>query len=104
MPEVAPVTRMTLDSVMTGFLAHGDHLLRVDALGFPWKTFDPFLFCAYHDDAYPAGNERMGPDASLADAPLVDRWILHRLHQSLRSVEGSLAPKLKTDILLIWQN
>jgi redox-sensitive bicupin YhaK (pirin superfamily) len=35
-------------------------------LGFPWETADPFLFCAYHDDAYPAGNERMGPSASLA--------------------------------------
>jgi redox-sensitive bicupin YhaK (pirin superfamily) len=31
-----------------------------------WKTFDPFLFCAHHDDAYPAGNDAMGPAASLA--------------------------------------
>lgn len=30
-------------------------------LGFPWKTFDPFLFCVHHDDAYPAGDERMAP-------------------------------------------
>lgn len=35
-------------------------------LGFPWVTVDPFLFCAYHDDAYPAGNAQMGPAASLA--------------------------------------
>jgi|HubBroStandDraft_1064217.scaffolds.fasta_scaffold02766_3 quercetin 2,3-dioxygenase len=35
-------------------------------LGFPWETADPFLFCVHHDDAYPAGNERMGPAASLA--------------------------------------
>ncbi|OYY48782.1 MAG: pirin, partial [Polaromonas sp. 39-63-203] len=27
---------------------------------------DPFLFCAYHDDAYPEGNGQMGPGASLA--------------------------------------
>ncbi len=26
---------------------------------------DPFLFCAHHDDAYPAGDARLGPAASL---------------------------------------
>ncbi|HZH17953.1 MAG TPA: pirin family protein [Archangium sp.] len=31
----------------------------------PWKTPNPFLFCVLHDDQYPAGNERMGPNASL---------------------------------------
>ena len=34
--------------------------------GVPWQTFDPFLFCVYHQDAYPAGNARMGPSASLS--------------------------------------
>ena len=34
--------------------------------GVPWQTFDPFLFCVYHQDAYPAGNERLGPAASLS--------------------------------------
>ena len=32
-----------------------------------------------------------GPEVSLADAPLIDRWILHRLHQSLKTVEESIA-------------
>lgn len=41
-------------------------VLRVLPLGFPWETADPFLFCAYHDDAYPRGDGRMGPQASLA--------------------------------------
>lgn len=41
-------------------------ILDVLPLGFPWTTFDPFLFCAHHDDAYPEGNEAMGPAASLA--------------------------------------
>ena len=36
-------------------------------LGFPWPTLDPFLFCAYHLDAYPAGNEAMGPDPTLLE-------------------------------------
>ncbi len=39
-------------------------------LGFPWQTQDPFLFCVHHDDAYPAGNEQMGPAASLAGREL----------------------------------
>lgn len=34
-------------------------------LGFPWQTADPFLFCVHHDDGYPAGNDQMGPAASL---------------------------------------
>lgn len=38
----------------------------VQPLGFPWKTQDPFLFCVHHEDSYPAGNEVLGPDASLA--------------------------------------
>lgn len=28
----------------------------------PFKTFDPFLFCMYHHDTYPAGEENMGPN------------------------------------------
>ncbi len=43
-----------------------DLVRRVEPLGFPWRTPDPFLFCAHHDDAYPAGNGQMGPAASLA--------------------------------------
>ena len=35
-------------------------------LGFPWVTADPFLFCVHHNDAYPEGNDRLGPRASLA--------------------------------------
>jgi len=41
-------------------------ILDVTPLGFPWATDDPFLFCVHHVDAYPNGNDRMGPDASLA--------------------------------------
>jgi len=42
-----------------------DPILDQGPLGFPWQTLDPFLFCVHHDDAYPAGNEQMGPAASL---------------------------------------
>ena len=41
-------------------------VLETAPLGFPWATVDPFLFCVHHDDAYPAGDARMGPAASLA--------------------------------------
>jgi quercetin 2,3-dioxygenase len=41
-------------------------ILSTAPLTFPWQPHDPFLFCAYHDDHYPAGNEAMGPQDSLA--------------------------------------
>ena len=41
-------------------------VLSAQPLGQQWPTLDPFLFCVYHDDAYPAGNAQMGPAASLA--------------------------------------
>src|SRR5262245_43742513 len=47
-----------------------DPVLDSRPLGFPWETADPFLFCVHHDDAYPAGNERLGPAASLAGRKL----------------------------------
>jgi redox-sensitive bicupin YhaK (pirin superfamily) len=35
-------------------------------LGFPWEGLDPFIFTVHHVDLYPAGNELLGPIASLA--------------------------------------
>ena len=40
-------------------------ILSVRPVGFPWDTVDPFLFCVHHDDAYPEGNDRLGPAAPL---------------------------------------
>ncbi len=42
-----------------------DVVLETLPLGFPWVTADPFLFCVHHDDAYPEGNDALGPAASL---------------------------------------
>ncbi len=58
-------------------------ILRIHPLGFPWKTQDPFLFCVYHEDAYPQGNEELGPATSLAgrnfgqDFVLKDGWRMY---------------------------
>ena len=46
--------------------APADLILSTHRLGFPWETADPFLVCVHHDDAYPAGNDQLGPAASLA--------------------------------------
>lgn len=53
-------------------------------LGFPWQTEDPFLFCVYHLDHYPKGNEDMGPDPKLLqgrnlgnDFTLKDGWRMY---------------------------
>jgi redox-sensitive bicupin YhaK (pirin superfamily) len=45
-------------------------VLGVAPLGFQWPAADPFLFCVHHDDRYPAGNDALGPAASLAGRAL----------------------------------
>jgi len=37
----------------------------IKPLGFPWVTQDPFLFCVFHEDAYPQGDGQLAPAASL---------------------------------------
>lgn len=60
-----------------------DAVLQTVPLGMQWPTIDPFLFCVHHDDAYPAGNDHLGPDASLDGRPLgqdfggIDGWNMY---------------------------
>lgn len=35
-----------------------------------WPTIDPFLFCAHHDDAYPAGDDELAPAVPVEDRDL----------------------------------
>ncbi len=42
-----------------------ENIIQIKPLGFPWETNDPFLFCVHHKDAYPKGNDNLGPDTSL---------------------------------------
>jgi quercetin 2,3-dioxygenase len=58
-------------------------ILNVQPLGFMWPTTDPFLFCVHHQDFYPRGNARLGPDASLKgrnlgqDFTIRDGWRMY---------------------------
>lgn len=58
-------------------------ILNIHPLSFMWPVKDPFLFCAHHLDRFPAGNEEMGPAASLAgrnlgqDFTLKDGWRMY---------------------------
>lgn len=58
-------------------------ITKIKPLGFPWETSNPFLFCAYHADAYPKGNMEMGPDESTVgrnigqDFTLKDGWRMY---------------------------
>ncbi len=62
----------------------GDSIINTFPLGFPWQTQDPFLFCVYHLDHYPKGNENMGPDPELLkgrnignDFTIKDGWRMY---------------------------
>ncbi len=58
-------------------------IIKVQHLAFPWQTQDPFLFCVFHKDDYPAGEENMAPRASLEgrnignDFTLKDGWRMY---------------------------
>ena len=61
-------------------------IISQQALGMPWPTFDPFLFCVHHNDAYPRGNAQLGPDAPLAGRQIgqdfagIDGWNMYHGH------------------------
>ena len=58
-------------------------ILGLEPLGFQWPAADPFLFCVHHDDRYPAGNDALGPAATLAGRALgqdfegIDGWRMY---------------------------
>ena len=40
-------------------------IINIKPLKLPWETQDPFIFCSYHYDSFPGGNEILGPNTSL---------------------------------------
>ena len=58
-------------------------VINIKPLGFVWETIDPFLFCVHHLDNYPAGNDQLGPAASLEgrylgqDFTIKDGWRMY---------------------------
>ncbi|MBK6964115.1 MAG: pirin family protein [Bacteroidales bacterium] len=62
---------------------NNDAILSIKPMGFMLPVADPFLFCAHHLDKYPAGNDQMGPAASLEgrnlgqDFALKDGWRMY---------------------------
>lgn len=61
----------------------------IKPLGFNWETQDPFLFCVHHEDAFPKGNEKMGPAIPLTGRPLGDDFIIK---DGFRMYHGKVVP------------
>ena len=66
----APTESRAMPVTAAPLLSPASPIVQIQPLGFPWVTMDPFLFCAYHDDAYPAGSRDLGPNAPLAGRAL----------------------------------
>ena len=51
-------------------------IIKIRDLGFQWETNNPFLFCVHHLDAYPRGNDEMGPVDSLEGRKLGNDFVV----------------------------
>jgi redox-sensitive bicupin YhaK (pirin superfamily) len=67
-----------------------DPIITVRPLGFQWDTADPFLFCVHHEDDFPKGNDKMGPEADyLKGRHLGDDFIIK---DGFRMYHGKTVP------------
>ncbi|WP_286230633.1 pirin family protein [Neobacillus mesonae] len=64
-------------------------ILKIQKLGFPWETEDPFLMTVHHKDAYPAGNEKQGPAVSLEGRNLGEDFTIK---DGFRMYHGTTVP------------
>ncbi|WP_292891055.1 pirin family protein [Nonlabens sp.] len=65
-------------------------IINIHPLGFPWKTQDPFLFCAHHRDLYPAGDQYLGiPEVQKAGRTIGHDFVIK---DGFRMYHGSHVP------------
>jgi len=49
---------------------------KVHEIGFQWEMESPFIACMHHNDDFPKGNAKQGPDVSLSGRNLGSDFIL----------------------------
>ena len=82
-PSMTATSPPSADADPTDTPGSGDPVIQEVPIGAQWPTIDPFLFCAHHRDAYPAGRPDLGPDAPLdgrrigQDFDDVDGWNMY---------------------------
>ncbi|MGX9134887.1 pirin family protein [Rummeliibacillus sp. JY-2-4R] len=64
-------------------------IMKIQKLGFPWETEDPFLITVHHKDVYPSGNEDQGPNVSLEGRNLGEDFTLR---DGFRMYHGTTVP------------
>jgi hypothetical protein len=69
-------------------------VLQTQPLGPLWPTMDPFLFCAHHDDAYPAGDGAFAPAVPLEGRQIGSDRLEHVPRRHRARLSGPPAPGL----------
>jgi redox-sensitive bicupin YhaK (pirin superfamily) len=64
-------------------------IVGIQKLDFQWQTEDPFLVTMHHRDAYPQGNDKQGPNVSLAGRNLGEDFTLK---DGFRMYHGKTVP------------
>ena len=78
---------------------NSNNTLRIEPNGFPWKTTDPFLFCVYHQDFFPQGNEELEPAASLDGRQIGQTSLLRMVGESTTANGYQVFLPIPTEVL-----
>ena len=88
-PSTPRTAEATMPNEAPNPAASAAAILEAEPLGFLWRTEDPFLFCAHHDDHYPTGNQDYGPTVSLAGRNLGNDF---EVRDGFRMYHGRVVP------------